>query len=203
MRHYLIKAVLGCFLLLSLAHCKKHASQPPTNYEGHAYTDSATVNAYYFKQGTYWIYEDSATGQTDSYFVTESANKIYRDYIYGMHDSHYDSASYYVSYISSVNIDGTTSEARKCKMVLDKYGINFYYYSHDSTEGPFYLSPHLFVYWPDTISYTTHANAYNNLMFVSDRAGADYLLGKHLGMVKMTLTDQNHVWELLRCHIVQ
>jgi len=194
---------IACTTLAGFFSCKKSIVTTPTDIVGHAYTDTALVNAYYFKPGTYWIYADSVTGQIDSYAVTYAANKFYRDYIYGMHESHYDSASYYASYISSVNIDGTSTEQRKCKLVLDKYGINFYYYTHDYSEEPFYLQPHLLFRWPDTFSYTTYGTTYNNLALAENGYGSTYLLSQHMGMIKMNLPDQNHTWELVRCHIEQ
>ena len=66
-----INAFFGLILLIVLSSCKK--DQPPVPMYNCPVSQEA-LDLAYFQPGTYWIYEDSATGKMDSSYVTWARN---------------------------------------------------------------------------------------------------------------------------------
>ena len=60
--------LLGLVTLLLFCTCKKKSGTIPI--------DSAVKEFYSFAPGTYWIYYDSLTGQTDSFLVSQDDTRV-------------------------------------------------------------------------------------------------------------------------------
>ncbi len=69
-------ALLFAFVLLSVASCKKEPEKIPycEEYPNECVDVREVKDYFYFKIGSYWVYEEETSGESDSVYVIETSN---------------------------------------------------------------------------------------------------------------------------------
>ncbi len=69
-------ALLFAFVLLSVASCKKEPEKIPycEEYPNECVDVREVKDYFYFKIGSYWVYEEETSGERDSVYVIETSN---------------------------------------------------------------------------------------------------------------------------------
>jgi len=227
MKKILPAIILACFALL-LTDCKKK----------HKHLDVIDMDAYpdidmhfNYKPGSYWIYRDSATGRTDSFFV--------RSNYYFKLDAKGKTYNYHFISVADYNVDGTNPKDSSFwqysyngnKVIVDYYyGRNGYGWKNDITYDPLFLYPFLLgdnysnfdtvrVTGIDSVMMIGGQLYYNvaqvhqflhidssagrGLTYIDDR----FSVSDSVGIVKMQLYHPfdtvNHIWELQRYNVMK
>lgn len=210
-------------ILLLFSHCRKSGTtyvDPHGSDSSNTTYPDASLKNYYFKPGTYWIYKDSLSGRTDSFYVVASSMEVVPiDKAASIFD-----ASYVVT-IHVANIDSTPI-ADSSSLVLTfrrLYGYLGYYTGTELTNySPLLVdsfTPNFYFTTPEDTG--TFANAYatyaingatysgvTELHFYSAVIADNFFVCKSNGIVKMRINrslayeNLHRVWELQRSHIV-
>lgn len=225
-----IHLLITCLIcMLSLHGCKKDAQVQKKYIVGSP--DQNMLDYGIFKPGTYWVYQDSASGKLDSvwvYHYEETIDTIYKDtdhpkmcrvYLYRSFSSKYRSNNYF-QYNSAFDYNNKLSMF--LEDVIDSTGFI----------GE-YVNMHLPFVAGKTVSYITddnctsiasypsatfNAHTYNNVLayhhsrdfstyyFVNHLSYGNVTnryMAPHLGLIRKEILDSNIVWNLVRYHIVQ
>ncbi len=217
--------LLFTFVLLSVASCKK---DPPTSYCSEnpgACVDVRDVKDYfYFKIGSYWVYEEQTSGERDSIYVIETVNDENSVLFSTTKRSTYDGYDYRywtTGVTSSVKNNVARKSERTTRVVSSKF-----------KSGDFVAEATCFLFYP-TKGMWTYSNGggyigYDNKLEVKDLfANFDVLdqnfldvvmVGEEhtvieesqptvhyyspkIGLVKKELLTDNEVWNLVKYHI--
>ena len=219
--------VLVCFAFM-VSNCSKTKPRDFVQMD----TDSAVDARFNFKPGSYWIYVDSISGRTDSFFVRSNA--------YVEQSETYDVYNYHIVTIAELNLDGSNPadsanwlyNFQGTQVVMDyDYTINPYGWVHQIEYDPLFMYPFLFGDLKakyDTASIVTVDSFYkvNGLKFynvahvyhysnVDSTTGGPtitkytdwFYVNDSVGMIRMQLNHPEHninrVWLLKRYKIVK
>lgn len=171
----------------------------------------------YFKEGSYWVYEDSATGDLDSMFVhyaddgegLNSDNEKYywfNCFIYSTRDSF----EYHYTFHSS----WSTSNPYRSFVFREKTKPGDNVGQTRFVDFPFVLGRYFF--WSyDSIqthdvldSVTLSAETYHDIAIIthtnddSEQSPTEYWVAQNVGIIRYEVADSNRIWRLVRKHIV-
>ena len=217
--------LLTCSIpVLLFAACKKDPPPPPS----YTITLSPVLRDYgYFRPGTYWIYEDSASHVLDSVYVTSASigntvitkqqNLGYTG-TFGYFKEQYQST--YRPETGNIYVDMQTSKQSPGAALW-----------HDKTVGGVYVgqnilmtdifnygytvvAPHepngalTFMGGIDTLkvlgkSYFRVVEEYNKQNILENNNRTNVYLARYIGVIRKELLDSNKVWNLKRYNIVQ
>jgi hypothetical protein len=228
-----VKGVLGgcIFIILAflLSECKKSGKKEFVELD----TDSAIAVHFNFKPGTYWIYRDSLSGRTDSFYV--------RNNYYAAAEEAYNIYNYHYITIAQVNLDGSNPadsanwlfNYQATRIVLTyKYGINGYGWKNQIQYDPLILYPYSYgdqlskydtayvsrvdVYYPGPGAlYPINVGSVNHHSDIDSALSSGavtkmsdlFIINDSVGMVNMNISHPDHGinrnWKLLRYIMVK
>lgn len=223
----------GLASLLCFARCTKdNTTVDPVNttHTTNYNVDAGLKTGFGFKQGTYWVYRDSLSGQVDSFYVSGTQDLSTTTTTHGgpggSDDTYVDVLNYTTIAINEVNIAGTTLEdPASWTMTLTQSVANLDYYTNSThtvkvaTYTPFFIYPfgNAFSSFSadDSVAapinsplYALNGNFFENVMEVHRTSASIekmFVIGPGVGIVKMRINYPalgiHHVWELKRWHI--
>lgn len=207
------------FNILVLSACKDDSSGKPY-FEGPLTQELKDYT--YFRNGTYWVYEDSATGDLDSFYVYDSQN-FFTDYLDNSGEplaklevfqyftkSSYDGNTYY--YLTDL-INNRYSDHPKVTIlrVVEKGGNHtqnhFVHYPLEvGREYQYGSSLMRLEARPDKVNFK---NTFHNVLVYHDLANnteggeTTFYIAKNMGIIRKEIKKTNRVWNLIRYKIVQ
>ena len=126
--------IISALLLITIAYigaggCTKKGGNPSQPYTAPKtyYADSAFASHFTYKPGTYWIYRDSLTGRTDSFYVSV-LDSSYNINDTGVYPTEYG-PSWYAMIINQRNIDGSApgdSSKWICHLQAGTFYLDYY-----------------------------------------------------------------------------
>ncbi len=218
------RMLLFAFVLLLVTSCKK---DPPTSYCSEnpgACVDVRDVKDYfYFKIGSYWVYEEETSGERDSVYVIETASDptsvLFGTTKYSTYDG-YDYRYWTKGVSSSVKNNVARKSEKTTRVVSAKF-----------KSGDYVAEATCFLFYPVTGLWTYSYGGtgivenvlivdtvYNNLS-IEDMTFNDVVCIKEehtvieesqptvhyyspkIGLVKKELLTDNEVWNLVKYHI--
>jgi len=206
--------------LLIMLSCKKDNANTP-NYD--ISIPQEVYDYAYFKKGSYWVYEDSATHVLDSIYVTKDSSgtwKVLKESGLGytgsfgwftndMHSS-YSGWDYrvWISQIWAIGKSQSRTYIERSKPSVPT--VTNLYFNNKFTAG--YKEQHqygLYTFWYSYNKYIVLNDTFDNTICVqSDKNAAEsmnntyYYISKRVGIIKKVLVDSQRVWNLKRYHIV-
>lgn len=209
------------FFIFSVCSCScdKNGDGDPNNGN---WTIPQEVKDYtLFKPGTYWIYEDSATGVLDSVYVydlqtgidsTTNGNFEYF-YEYCMHSIDGHSDDFWVHTQWSKQYQNTTVWKEKFKpgdyigqtyLMIYPFDLNRRYGCYTDDIGAIITVRG--VYDQLTILGTDFGNAvcfHDTKNITEGHVESSYFIAKNFGLVRSEIPDSSKIWNLIRYNIVQ
>lgn len=205
---------------LSFSACKDENGNGKEYFEGPLTQELKDYT--YFRNGTYWVYEDSATGDLDSFYVYDSQN-FFTDYLDNTGEplaklevfqyftnSSYDGNTYYyltdlinnrysdhpeVTILRVVKKGGTHTQNHFVRYPLE-VGREYQY-------GPSLMRLET---RPDKVNFK---NTFHNILVYRDLANTTeggetlFYIAKNIGIIRKEVKKTNRVWNLIRYKIVQ
>jgi len=211
---------LLCFAFCS---CRKKKEE----IKNYNYQLPSTIESYtYFKAGTYWIYQDSATSIMDSVYVT-SANKgvkvikfednlgyqgsfgWFSCWMYSSHDNY--QYEHWVDQTWEIYGSPTTCNRSKYSTQFSgPNGGNSILYANLALGSNLYSNSSTVTYKAFYNSYILQSDTFNNVKkwynsqnFTEDRNRTNFYIANNIGIIRKELLDSNKVWNLLRYKIIQ
>ena len=221
-RIYHIITMISIFAMLS--GCYKLLPKPGPSETKYHLIPQTVLDYTYFKQGTYWVYQDSGTGKLDSQWVEVSYRGLdtfskYSSYFSG----YYQNFEYYI--FDTLN---NTEMRIYCSMTQSSYGYDafvgrdisstkygiadcpmFYYPFNLARYSPTPINiTNDTVYITPLISLNVIGNIYTNIVRINQfdwgyNQYTNSYIGKNMGVVKLQLLKEHKTWDLIRYHIVQ
>jgi len=214
---------LICLLTLlagSIISCKKAKDEilNPDEKE----VPQAVKDFMYFKLGTYWIYQDSITGDLDSTYVFSTKN--------GKDTSSFFTMVGYLTIISHYSVMETKSmhfnkmykySCYASKPTIDNYILTNRTANNNGLENIVFAYPldlgKQFILNENTItidhfyeSLTVASNTFQDVYCISqtkdqteDDSETKFYIAKNFGIIKKEISGRNENWKLIRSHIVQ
>lgn len=199
---------IGYFSILALLFFSCHKSYPSKSRK----IVTNLKNYYNFKPGSYWIYKDSVTGQTDSFAVTKNDSGSASYPVVGLCDYIDIHFTEYTTAAINLNIDDW-------QFLLDEIyvspllGTPLFSYPNVKTKTFPHASDvctvtdvlHNYTIEGKTfdsvaeINHTDRGNSYDHYVYACDEVGIVKMRKKTFSPGDTTLT----VWELQRYHIVK
>ena len=180
----------------------------------------------FFKEGTYWIYKDSASGIEDSVYVyysyqeydTLSANNSYGlapgiyewfevktrsefyhyDYYYNLNSSFISYSPLHVSVFREKSKPGDYVGATVCFIYPPTIGITSYWYNDVTTVNNFYGNYNI-----GGNTYSNVVNIYETKNVTENDQKTHLFFAKNFGLVRKELIDSLQVWNMIRKNIIQ
>jgi hypothetical protein len=177
----------------------------------------------YFKDSTYWVYQDSASGDLDSFFVYDSKD-IFSNYIdntgkplanmevfqYFTNSSH-DGFTYY--YLTDL-IANRYNDFPKVRIlrVREKAGNNIinHFFNYPMEVGKFDTYGNSLLTLTKRADTMTFLQTYKDVLVYRDTDNATenndsttFYVAKNVGIIRKELHTSGKVWNLLRYRIVQ
>ncbi len=217
--------LLFTFVLLSVASCKK---DPPTSYCSENPDDCIDVRKvkdyFYFKIGSYWVYEEETSGERDSVYVIETASDptsvLFGTTKYSTYDG-YDYRYWTKGVSSSVKNNVARKSEKTTRVVSAKF-----------KSGDYVAEATCFLFYPtkglSSPAYGGIDSGYDNIISIQDLM-EDYVLMEQvfenvvvvaeehtaieesqstvhyyspkIGLVKKELLTDDEVWNLVKYHI--
>ena len=194
---------LATVLLILFAGCGKSNNNSGTPI-------NATLKKYFsYKPGTYWIYQDSLSGNIDS-FVVVSVDSGLTNYSAGGNN-------FYINDEIVTFNNGIYDDTLNCRWTLAINGISYFLGYPPVIPTPPNLINTLsysFIYPFQGYSYTTYSyrgNTYNNIaeFFIPNNSVVGnpndiFLISTDAGIVKMSINhaNTNYIWQLQRYKII-
>ena len=175
----------------------------------------------YFKPGTYWVYQDSASHARDSIYVTSSWIGV--DTILASHSQNYNG---YYGYFNVYTL--STFEARKYRnwvnTVFTFSGITelsvYKYIGADTIKGTYLMTDYLATGQYDSGYPVAFENQYDSLKILNtwykkvllfhdnqnatqNKSATNTYLSKNVGVIRKEILTPYKVWNLVRYQIVQ
>ena len=201
-------------ILILFFGCSKDSNYvAPVTYShsDSTFPNTALTTNFNFKPGTYWIYKDSLSGATDSFYVSDLSTQAWQS----LHSTSpgnavYDYLVFYVLTIQSQNTDNPHVNDSVSMSFTLRFNSNYVTYQ----EGAEVISYQpLFSYPLGDPSYSTlnvNGIAYRNVNVLSPDSSAtnsQYYICEGVGLVKMRIDHPSQgihrVWELFRSHIIR
>lgn len=219
--------ILMLFIALFLvSSCRKDKSISYCNLHPEDCVDIQEVKKYfYFKEGSYWVYQEQNSGLIDSVYVFETYNDPSTYYFSTKLYSSYD--GYYYRFwpkIGAVVDSGLVEKSKRSTII----------YKSKAKPGDFVSESECFLFYPKigdwTYSDGGYPYGYNNKLTVSDiydsigitnkiffeaitlyeehtaseeKQSTFHYYVKTVGLVKKELIDSNQIWDLINYNIVQ
>ncbi|MBS1636221.1 MAG: hypothetical protein JST26_09915 [Bacteroidetes bacterium] len=216
---------------MTLAACQKCKKDPEAKPNYHFEIPQELWDYGCFKPGTYWVYEDSITHIIDSVWVFKAngGNKTIsesNDYPYtgtfGWYscwsESSYDHYQYENWVDQTWNVNGAAAGYTNTNVNRDRYstpssqsntgetiltsdiqkGKTLYTRQGATNYETFYSNFLLAGY-----SYIDVEKWKNDKCVIDDGQNTIYYIARNIGIIKREQADSNHVWKLVRYHIVQ
>lgn len=212
-----LPAFLVFSIILSFASCHQDPQTPGPSVD-EAEMVRQLKEYTYFKEGSYWVYQDSVTGDLDSMYVyyADAGEYLGSDQTkYYWFESDIYSTRDSFNYKHRFHSSWTSHNPYRSKVFRSKTKPSDYIGETILFEYPIVIGNHL--YWgnDDTITTRMHLNNYNvgALTFwdvvkvdqqsdVTTAVPGSYFICKNFGIVEQRV-GSDHVWQLVRFHIVQ
>jgi hypothetical protein len=215
---------LLCLFLLLLLVCCKH--EPPPKVCQYDSSVEEMKKWYYFKTGTWWVYQEQNTGVLDTitvYYDWDGLSQSGYDGFEWYGNSSLDGFNYYYTFNSSYSIHCLSENECKCHKVDRAKGQsgNFvgagqiflypliegnysYLISSDGLEGGKTLMSN----FADTLSlfennYTHVAHWIVDLDGSMGDISSEYDIAENFGIIKAKYPELNEIWELKESFIIQ
>lgn len=224
----------GCFYIivfLLVLSCKK---DPPIPYCEEFPDDCVDVREvkdyFYFKLGSWWVYEEEHTGIRDSVYVTETYNDtssvLFETWLYSTYDG-YD----YTFWTTGVRPEVKSNMAKKTERSTRVIRAKTTPGDHVAEDGCFLFYPipglstttsyisgagienyHIGALVMEFIysSYNIEGTTFNNVVYVSEENNpveegqpTNHYYSPHVGLIKKELLDSNQIWNLVEYEIIQ
>lgn len=224
------------FFLLTLAALHLQCCKPPTDYVPP--TNKVTCDSsntvlipqdmkarFYFKEGTYWIYKNIATGETDSMWVwdgensivsvnpkwyTKGLNKCYESFSYLVKNKKYNINSYYSGIGITIHPNDGLKRLDEFFEIVETSPLNNF-------RGDFRISVRGVQYETQSEAeikfidslITFEGGNYKNILMLkypnpnTNDINNEMHYAKNIGLVKFTRSADNSTWELIRYKINQ
>lgn len=192
-------------------------------YEDHR-LQTLTLAYCYFKTGTYWVYEDSATGAIDSVYVYKDRYKTdtipegnYYEYDPGLYDwFEYDLIGTYYKKKTNIWANSSWSSERNNHTNIC-FLVSTDTFTGGTNETPIWISNFKrggFLYAGkgiimNTSSFINHENYQNVLVYLNTVNSTEkespvyYYFAPRVGIVRREIIDTKKVWKLKRHHVIQ
>lgn len=177
----------------------------------------------YFKEGSYWIYQDSATGQLDSVYVYYAANGLdtlhNQDYngLYDWFDCKMMSSFDNYTYEHWYHATYMSTHPNRAMCYRDKYRPGDDAGETIIIDYPFVIGQNCYPVGSGTVTTVGFLDSmivdqifYHNVDILSQSDDATmntghsvYYLSKNIGIIRKEKPDSNIVWNLLRYQINQ
>ncbi len=214
----------------SCTRCKKDKAFEPATYPN--YTPTQPIKDYaIFKPGTFWVYQDSATGVLDSVWVyqysqtTDTVQKpantynICPVYLYRTFSSKYHSNNY-VEFNTGFEILNGSNMILESVIDSASYIGDYVKLHSPLVEGKTmsYITDDDCTFMKKYSSYTFNSIVYNNVLkYHHSRDMSSYYFinyqhhenktqvyyAPNIGIIRKEIIDSNKVWNLIRYNIVQ
>ncbi len=226
MKKFALHLFLTTAICLVLSNCRHELETPPTPSDcGEAQTIDEMMQWMYFKEGTYWIYEEQNSGMLDTVTVVDDYNGVSadgdRDWVCLMQSSN-DGYFYKYWFNDSWSGDCGLFPGCYCRLIdCDKYIPGDYVGGNHNFIFPLQvgnragqLGPNLtpgatvIIESSDSISLpnSNFTNVYTFRMDFSiqhDRKLAYYKICRNFGIIVKEIPDFNQFWQLTECLIIQ
>ena len=212
-------------LFFTQSDCRRLDPWYPCSNANSVFVPQDMKDRFYFKDGTYWIYININTNETDSMWVWKSSNAVscVDSKVYGNGFSKcYESFNYRVKNLAAINGDkyytniGINVSPVKGTSNSELFGISDFYlkdqiesYRVDNRGGVYENQMGEIMVMMDSVVVQNNL-VYRNVFRLFYPPGArtyDYLLdtyyAKNIGLVKFNRRVDSTEWELIRYHIVQ
>ncbi|MBS1636220.1 MAG: hypothetical protein JST26_09910 [Bacteroidetes bacterium] len=217
------------FLMLVLTACQKCKKDPEAKPNYHFEIPQELWDYGCFKPGTYWVYEDSISHIIDSVWVFKAngGNKTIsesNDYPYtgtfGWYSCWSESSYDHYQYENWVDQTWNVNYSDKSITALnrEKYSTANSSYNTGQTilmananlnkklgTYPDYTEyVYLYnIYSENGLNFSSVEKWYNSKSIIDDKQNTNYYIARNIGIIRREQADSNHVWKLVRYHIVQ
>ncbi len=217
------------FIICTSTQCRK---TPPTESSiscdsvNSVYIPEDMKARFYFKEGTYWIYKNINTGETDSVWVYISNNgigtvnrkvysygwnKCYEVFFYQTYNKKYFNQGIYYEQIgiSLYPKDGNNLTNEIFEIQQLSPATNYRGSYHIYVEGNEYFNDQGAVIQNLDSIITSENSVYKDILNIYYPFGTtrdiynNMYYSKNIGLIKFELSSDNSVWELIRFHIIQ
>jgi hypothetical protein len=228
LRTLIALSLLTGMLVFEQCKCKPETVEPvPCTASNSVLIPADMKDRFYFKDGTYWVYQNINTGATDSMWVWKSELTVLPvdPKIYGSgFNKCYESFGYYIRNAKSVLDDsyyssmGIILHPQKQESAKELFGISDFYHLNHSDINSYRIENRGGVYenqigatmeMKDSIM-TQDNTVFKDILRLYYAVGAqtnDYLtdmcFAKNIGLAKFKRRTDNTEWELTRYRIVQ
>ncbi len=218
-------ALLFAFVLLSVASCKKEPEKIPycEEYPNECVDVREVKDYFYFKIGSYWVYEEETSGERDSVYVIETSNDtgsvLFSTTKYSTYDG-YDYRYWTTGVAPSVKNNLAKKSDKTVRVVSSKF-----------KSGDFVAEAGCFLFYPKKglWSYTNGGTGIvenvlmvdtiydklkiNEVFFdgvvcikedhtaIEESQSTVHYYSPKVGLVKKELLTDNEVWNLVKYHI--
>ena len=208
------------FSIVAFSACKDENSNGKEYFEGPLTQELKDYT--YFRNGTFWVYEDSATGDLDSFYVYDSQN-FFTDYLdnsgeplaklevfqYFTKSSYNGNTYYYLTDL--INNRYTDHPGVTILRVMEKDDIHtknhFVHYplevGREYQYGPSLMRLDA---RPDKVNFKNTFHdilVYHDLANTTEGGETTFYIAKNIGIIRKEITHSNKVWNLIRYKIVQ
>lgn len=223
MKNKLLYYVLS-FFIFSVCSCSCDKTIDDPN-NGLWTIDQGVKDYSLFKPGTYWVYEDSATGVLDSVYVYDFRSGI--DTSYSTHGELFGYFEYFFVYALR-SIDGYTEEYSvnaswgkgqpTMPIWKSRYKPSDYVGTTFLMEYPFIVGKNYYPFTQDgivtctgfyeniilnNVPYNSVAKFYDSKNITENNSPSYGFIAKNIGIVRKEIIESHQVWNLSRYHIVQ
>lgn len=234
-KNLFIKAVLLFMVILSVKCKDKPPPDPPAPKHPKPrdiLLPQILKDYFVFKVGTYWIYEDSASGKTDSVYVEKADTYNYTSPVYDSKDNYFygNMESFSVScrsanvgqeytswfstsgakldspqYDTSIYIDGYRLEAltgRSGKGFVAYYPFTLGAPYHDQNGASVFLTEKSDTFLAGKNLYYKTIKFFNSRCTLYNLAASNWTFAPNIGLVQKQAIGQK-TWNLIRYHVEQ
>jgi hypothetical protein len=213
--------------ILLVFSCKKEAGTAFCELHPDECVDIREVKDYfYFKMGSWWVYEEEHTGKRDSVYVTQTwtdtSSVLFETWLHSSYDG-YDYTFWTTGVNGSLVTNNMTKKTSRATNVNRAKTVSGDYVGEDPC-FLFYPTPGAwtYTYGGPTITnnvlkieavhanYTNYSIAFEEVVHLSEQHTAieekqptHHFYAPHIGLIRKELIDSNQVWNLVSYHINQ
>ena len=221
MKKFLLHIFFLALLCIALSNCR-HDPDPEPEFCEYDSSVEEMKKWYYFKTGTWWVYEEATSGELDTVTVYNNEdNSPYSFEVYMHHSFDGYNVEYY--FTSGHSIHCLTRRSCLCHKVLRSRFMP----GDFAGESNIFLYPLIEGNYNNLTNLTGTQGATTTLLDVwsgfelngipytltvlwdvtidssQDDAHTQYILGKNSGILQRKIIDQNEVWSLIESNIIQ
>jgi hypothetical protein len=203
--------------------CKKDTTSCPSTGATNCEDIQNVKNFFYFKVGSYWVYEEETSGDLDTVYVTEAAHDPSSYYfevrMYSTHQDYY--YHFWPEYGASSNncpdlgiICGRCLNVKRskykpgdyvgegtCFIYLPLVGESDYVYNSAYPNNYVYVDSLFTEYFVDTLTFQNTIKIRELNTYMEGEQPTNHYFSENVGLVRKELLDDNEVWNLIDYYI--